>query len=353
MKRRTSRFRQRRAYAEVRTYDTEKAAVALELADNTSPFGPPPSALRTLRQSVAESVARYPSTYSRELRVAIGAYIGASPDEILVGAGSDEVMSCAFRALAEPNECLAYMDPTFVMVHAFGATNSLNPTPVSLTANWDLDVEGLLQTGAAITYVCSPNNPTGTALPRASLEALFQRATGIVVLDEAYAEFAGTNFACEAPHCDGVLVLRTFSKAFGMAGLRVGYAVGARPLIAELEKARGPYTVSAGSERAALAALEHDQWWVSSRVTELNDARDWFRDALLSQGYSVLPSCANFVLVRVPNADAAVQALRARGIATRGFSRLPTVGDCVRITVAPRAVMSRVVQALREQVPCA
>lgn len=347
------RFAPRAAYASLRAYDAQPVTCDIQLADNTSSFGPPPSALRVLRAADANSLAQYPTTYSRPLRDALARYIGVAPDEIMVGAGSDDVMSCAFRALADPGARLAYMHPTFVMTRVFAESNSLVTMPIGLTADFDADAEALLAERAEITYVCSPNNPTGTPVHPATLSRIVTGARGVVMIDEAYAEYAGTSLAASAPSEDGVLVLRTFSKAFGLAGLRVGYAVGARRLIAELEKARGPFMVTSVSEQAALATLTHDVPWVMERVGEIRDARDWFVGELERAGYAPLRSSANFVLLRVHGARAAHQALRDRGVLVRPFEQLPGIGDALRISVAGLPVMHRVLDTLREVVPCA
>lgn len=347
-----SRVRPRAAYAGLTAYDVEASPCDLELADNTSAWGPPPSAVQALRAATADAVVRYPTTYSRPLRIALAQYIGVAPDEVMVGAGSDEIMSCAFRAFGDPGARVAHQHPTFVMARVFAQTNSLVPVAVPLTAAGDADAEALLATGAEITYLCTPNNPTGTLVSDATRERVASGARGLVMIDEAYAEFAGTNLAREAPGRDGVLVLRTFSKAFGMAGLRVGYAVGARALIVELEKARGPYAVTAASEQAAHAALVHDLPWVMARVAETRDVRDAFAESLRAAGYRPLPSAANFVLVPVRDAAAAASAMATRGIRIRAFAGLPGIGDALRITVAGREAMARVVDTIRACAPC-
>lgn len=348
-----TRVVQRPAYRAIRAYDADAVDGPLQLADNTSPFGPPPGALRAVRAAGEEALVRYPTTYSRTLREAIARYIGVAADEIMVGAGSDEVMSCAFRALGEPGARVAHMDPTFVMARVFAETNSLRAVPVPLAPGYDADADALLATSAEITYLCTPNNPTGTPVAAATLDRVVRGAHGVVMVDEAYAEFAGTNIAGTAPGRDGLLVLRTFSKAFGLAGLRVGYAVGARSLIAELEKARGPYAVAATSEQAALAALEGDLGLVLDQARELTEVRDWFAGALREAGFAPLPSSANFVLVPVGDATAAANALRQRGILVRQFANLPGIGSALRISMARRAGMQRVLDAMREGVPCA
>jgi histidinol-phosphate aminotransferase len=294
-----------------------------------------------------DRLSRYPTTYSLPLREAIAAYVGVSADEIMVGAGSDEVMSCAFRALGNPGDTVAYMDPTFVMTRIFAATNSLTPLAIPLAPDGDADGEAMVRARARLTYVCTPNNPTGIPVARAVLDRILGGARGLVLVDEAYAEYAGTNLAREAPAHGRMLVLRTFSKAFGLAGMRIGFAVGSRALIAELEKARGPYTVTSLGERAALAALTEDLPWVERGVTEVRECRDRFAAALCAAGFAPLPSAANFVLVPVRDAHGAMRALRQCGILVRHFTRLAGIGDALRITVGSERTMERVIGALR------
>jgi histidinol-phosphate aminotransferase len=346
-------FTPRAVYRGIRAYDIDPTVCEIELADNTSPFGPPPAAVRAIADAANGALARYPTTYSRALREAIGRYVGVAPDEIMVGAGSDEVMSCAFRALADPSARVSMIDPTFVMARVFALTNSQLVTPVPLLPGFDADVAGLVANDPQLIYLCTPNNPTGTPLSGETIRRVVSESRAVVLLDEAYAEFAGTNFAGEAPATERLLVLRTFSKAFGLAGLRVGFAVGARPLIAELEKARGPYSVTALSERAALAALDEDIPWMRAGVQRISASRERFIAALVRAGYKPIPSQANFVLLPVLDSGAAMRALRDRGILVRHFHGLGGVGEALRISIADWPVMERVLAALTECVPCA
>lgn len=341
----------RSAFRDIRAYDVEPSACEIELADNTSPFGAPPAALRVLSGAVGDRLARYPSTYSRDLRTAIAGYVGVSPDEIMVGCGSDDVMSCAFRALGNPGDRVAYMDPTFVMARVFATVNSLTPVPVPLTPGFDADADALVAERAPITYICTPNNPTGLPIARATLEQVLRETSGLVFIDEAYAEFAGTNLAGAAPAHGRTLVFRTFSKAFGLAGLRVGFAVGARALIAELEKARGPFGVTALSEQGALAAITEDLGWVRSGVARIVESRERFIAALRGAGLAPLDSAANFVLIPVRDARAAMLAMRERGILVRHFAALPGIGDALRVSLADWPVMARVLEALLQVIP--
>jgi histidinol-phosphate/aromatic aminotransferase/cobyric acid decarboxylase-like protein len=180
------------------------------------------------------------------------------------------------------------------------------------------------------------------------VEAIVDGTTGAVIVDEAYAEFAGSSFVDLVEQCERVVIARTLSKAFGLAGLRVGYAIASPRLVIEIEKARGPFKVGGPSERAALAALNEDLEWVSARVADAIESRERLIGALREAGLAPLPSASNFVLVPVTNARDFAKRLRARGVAVRAFAALPTIGDALRITVGPWPIMETLIANLRE-----
>jgi histidinol-phosphate/aromatic aminotransferase/cobyric acid decarboxylase-like protein len=221
--------------------------------------------------------------------------------------------------------------------------NGLVPMPVPLTADYDADAEGLLATGARIIYLCSPNNPTGTLVSRPTIERIVREARGIVMIDEAYAEFAGVSSTDLLARSDRLFITRTMSKAFGLAGLRVGYGAGAPTLIAEVEKSRGPYKVNVVAEQAAYAALTEDRAWVAEHVAEAVAIRRRVEQALSAiPGFRVVPSSGNFVFAHVPAPiDALVAALCERGIGVRGYP------DGIRITVGPWPLMERCIEAIQ------
>lgn len=343
----------RAAYREVPLYSVESAPCAVDLSDNTNLWGSPPAAARVLIDLVDGSLARYPSAYSSELKDALADYARVDATCIGTGCGSDDILDSAIRALAEPGDRIAFCAPTFAMIPLFARLNGVEPIAIPMTTSWDIDPDALIKTDARIIYVCSPNNPTGTVASRSAIERLIASARGFVILDEAYAEFAGTSCLDLARHNDRVLVVRTMSKAFGLAGLRVGYAVGAPALVAEVEKSRGPYKVSTVAERAAVAALGHDQKWVTARVEDARASREKLTTSLRALGLIPLPSHANFVFVPVPDAPALAKRMRESGIAVRAFQGLPLVGDALRITAGPDPMMEEALDALAEALACA
>jgi histidinol-phosphate aminotransferase len=321
-------------------------AVVIDASDNTNLWGPPPAAARALREAPGDVVSRYPALYAHELRRLLSGYAGVSPDELVIGCGSDDILDSAMRAFAEPGDAVALPVPSFSMISTFARMNVLRPIGVPLTGDWDADADGLLATGAKVIYLCSPNNPTGTVTSEAAIRRVVAEAPGLVILDEAYAEFADVSHVADAPGWERVLVTRTMSKAWGLAGLRVGYGTGAAWLVREVEKARGPYMVNAMAQRAVETALRDDVAWMRERAREAVENRERLRAALRALGLDVLPSAANFVLARSPRARELAAALQREGILVRLFAGLPLVGDALRIGVGPWTQMQQVLDAL-------
>jgi histidinol-phosphate aminotransferase len=265
---------------------------------------------------------------------------------IVTGCGSDDVLDSAIRAFAEPGESIAFPDPSFSMIHTFALANGLTPVPIPLTPDYDADADAFIRSEARIIYLCSPNNPTGTPMSREVIVRIVENAKGIVLLDEAYAEFATENCLDLLTRFDRLVITRTMSKAFGLAGLRIGYAAARPDPIHEIEKSRGPYKVSSTATRAAMAVLDEDLPWVNARVAEARENRERVRAELAGRGLEVLPSAANFLLVKIADCEAMSAQLREKGIAVRPFNALPGIGDAVRITIGPWPMLAELLVAL-------
>ncbi len=342
--------RARATLRDLSLYTPNRAPCALDLSDNTNRWGVPPFAALALQELDAERVTRYPAVYTPELKTSLADYAGVRADEVMIGCGSDDVLDSAIRAFAEPGDTLAYPDPTFGMLPIWARMNGLVAVSVTTPNSHAVNIDALLAARARVTYLCSPNNPTGLALARADIARVVEHAAGIVILDEAYAEFAGDGWLGESPRYPRLIVTRTLSKAFGLAGLRIGYATGAASTILQIEKARGPYMVSAAAERAALAALRNDLDWVRTHITAAQESRARFRKELDAFGISSIPSAANFVFVPVSDAAVVASHMRDAGVAVRPFPAVCGIGDGVRITVAPWPMMETALRALRDAV---
>jgi histidinol-phosphate aminotransferase len=339
---------------DIRAYVPDTAQVRIDLSDNTNRWGTPPAAIRAMSEAVTGGAAPYDDAYAADLKTALAAKLGVSSSMIIIGCGSDDVLDCAFRALGEPGDLLATIHPTFVMARTFALANALRVVPVPLTPTFDADADAIRATGARLVYLCSPNNPTGTPLARSTVERIVDQTAGLVLIDEAYAEFATETLLDLATSRDNVLIVRTFSKAYGLAGLRIGYGIGAPALIANMEKVRGPFKVSGIAERAAVAALTEGAEWVAQHATLARENRDRLIPALRDRGLDPIPSDTNFVLVPLPRAAAVAEAMQARGVRIRAFAGLPAItpaltatgGDAIRISVGPWAELHEALTAL-------
>ncbi len=345
----------RPSYNAISLYNPDRSPSPLDLSDNTNLWGVPPAARQALVSASPQTSARYPSLYALELKQALAAYVGVRPEMVVTGCGSDDVLDSALRAFAEPGDRIAYPDPTFPAIPIFALMNALTPVAVPLTSSYDVDPDRMLASEPRIVYLCSPNNPTGNLLSRVAIERIVDEAPGIVILDEAYTEFATRNGVDLLARSDRLLVTRTMSKAFGLAGLRVGYAVGSPTLVAEVEKSRGPYKVNALAERAALTALSADMEWVRAHVAAAIESRTRLVTALHALALEVIDSESNFVLVPVAGAVHIAARMRELGVAVRPFQGLPAVspalsrseGEALRISVGPWAMVETALAALR------
>lgn len=320
----------RESYRAIELYAPDRAPCRIDLSDNTNCWGVAPAVEEAIRDASVSAWTRYPNLYAASLKDALGRYLGVPAERIVTGCGSDDILDSAIRAFAEPGDVIACPDPSFAMIPIFARMNGLTPVAVPLTSSYDIDPDAMLSTDARIIYLCSPNNPTGASLSRSAVERVVERAQGIVIIDEAYAEFASLDLSPIALESDRVLVARTMSKAFGLAGLRIGYATGAPTLVAEVEKSRGPYKVSAIAERAALAALGDGLEWAREHIAEAIANRDRLTSELETRGLGPIRSEANFVLVPITNANARARHMRSLGVAVRPFEGLPPVSDALR-----------------------
>jgi histidinol-phosphate aminotransferase len=337
-------------YAGLTTYDPGRRPVPVDLSDNTNLWGPNPDALARVCAAAPDDLRCYPEVYADALRRAVADRFGVAPENVTTGAGSDDVLDSAFRAAAGPGERVAFPAPTFVMAEELARLNGLTPVPVP----WRdalADPRALLERSPSVVYLCRPNNPTGKSAPRAWVERLLDLAGAggpLVVLDEAYADFAGESLVGWATQRPRLLVARTFSKAYGLAGLRCGFAVGRTDVVLEVEKSRGPFKVARLTAEAASAALRDPSGWVERTVAECLANRERLRGELERRGLRQLASSANFILVAAPSGSAARDAatLRERGVQVRPFAAVPDLGDALRVTVGPWPLVERFLGAL-------
>jgi histidinol-phosphate aminotransferase len=338
-------------YRSLTRYLPDRRPVALDLSDNTNQWGTHPAALERMRASGTDDLARYPELYADVFREAVGRRFGVDPECVTTGAGSDDVLDSAFRAVSGPGASITYASPTFSMIEPLAHMNGLAARAVSW-ADALAEPARLLEGTPSLVYVCRPNNPTGTMAPAAWVERLLDLAGAegpLVVLDEAYADFAGESWVGRAPGLARLLVARTLSKAYGLAGLRVGFGVGSLEVALEVEKSRGPFKVARISALAAAAALDDPEGWTARTVAECVANRVRLAAALDERGLPPLPSRANFLFFQSPSGSAREDALalRDRGVAVRPFpGDMPDGSDGLRVTVGPWPLLERFLAAL-------
>jgi histidinol-phosphate aminotransferase len=337
------------SYPLAREYDLQLPG-AINLASNESPYGPSPRVSQTLRKEL-KSVGRYPDPRAVRLRRAIGEYLGIRDENVVIGNGSDELMDLICKAFLDLGDRVFIPTPSFSMYELACRANGGVPKFHQLSNfRWNPSELARAGSGAKIVFLGRPNNPTGNAPSKRCLTELAGIAE-LMVVDEAYVEFDDGSVARWAVRRDNVIVLRTFSKAFGLAGLRIGYAVGAPELIGVLERLRAPFNVNRIAQAAALAALA-DVDYVKRVVQKVKRERERLYRGLLKFGLEVIPSRANFLMANVRSglglsAPQFCDELAKRRIFVRDLSSFRGAGlDWVRISVGKPVENEKLLNAI-------
>jgi histidinol-phosphate aminotransferase len=337
---------------------------------NTSP-APPDLAVRLLRGGdYGRPISEYPPSDYRELVAAAAERYGVAPDELLVGAGADEVLDLLAKAFLAPGATAVIPSPTYAMYRVLTEQRPARPVLVPRRPAADgfaLDVPAVRAAArdAALVWLCSPNNPTGLPEPEGAVVALLdglaadaaaaRRPAPVVVLDEAYAEFAGTSLVGLRERYPRLVVVRTASKAYALAGMRVGFAIARREVLAEIEPYRPPGSVAVPSVAVVAAALR-DPRAPADNIARVERERARLAAAFAAAGLPAHPSLTNFLLVDVGGRGAAralASGLLARGLVPRTFDRDHPLAGHLRFTVRDEAQDDRLIAATRELAPAA
>jgi len=320
----------------------------IKLDGNENPYGPSPRALAAIANYPYYHI--YPDPAQREARAALSRFLGIGKECIIAGSGSDEIMDMVLRVFLAPGEGVINCPPTFGMYPFLTKVAGGRVIDVPRGEDFSLDVPAIeaVADDAKLVFIASPNNPSGNVVARQELDALLATKL-VVVLDEAYGEFAGEGFTSQVPRHDNLLVLRTFSKWAGLAGLRVGYGVFPPAVVQAAMKIKQPYNLNAAAQAALLASLA-DEGLLRERVQALVAEREQLAVALAGVKFlRPLPSQANFILCRVVGIEARKvwERLREQGIMVRYFD-LPRVRDCLRISVGLPEHRKALIKALQE-----
>ncbi len=295
---------------------------------------------------------RYPDPLQRALKQRVGELKGLPPENIFLGNGSDEAIELLLRIFCEPGrDHIITLPPTYGMYRVAADIHGAEVVEVPLNASFQPPVEAILQQADAhskLLFLCSPNNPTGNAVEAPRVEALLRDFPGIVVVDEAYADFSGRpSWTRRLTGFQNLVVLQTFSKAWGLAGIRLGMAFAAAPLIELFNKVKPPYNLNQLTQEKALEALARPERMQQQRQALLNQrtiVQHWLMG--LDVVERVYPSEANFLLVKVADADALYDYLAQQGIIVRNRSRMPGCAGCLRITIGTPEENEELFQAL-------
>jgi histidinol-phosphate aminotransferase len=319
----------------------------VKLNTNENPYPPSPRVLSALAAAVNDGLRLYPDPEAHGLRMRASAVYGVPPECILAGNGSDECLALLVRALVDAGDRVAFPVPTYSLYDTLVAVQGGAAVRVPWPSDFALPA-ALADARARLTFLCNPNSPSGTLVPTALVEDLARRIPGVLVVDEAYVDFARESAMSLVMRHPNVVVLRTFSKSFSLAGLRIGLAFGHADLLIGLRTVKDSYNLDRLALAAAEAALE-DLDHMRANVARVRATRTRLASALGELGFAVLPSEANFVFARRRGVDLAplARALAERDILVRHFPT-PEARDGVRITIGTDEEIDTLLAAVRE-----
>jgi histidinol-phosphate aminotransferase len=332
-------------------YHSPQVEVPVRLNTNESPFPPPAEWVESLARIASETEwNRYPDRSARRLREAIASRHGVAPENVFVANGSNEVLQTILLTYGGHGRTVATYEPTYQMYAQIARVTGAEVVTGERRGDFTLDAEEVRRIcdrhSPAVTMLCNPNNPTGIVEPRETLDVLRAATDGVVVVDEAYAEFGEWSAVGDVAEDANLVVTRTFSKTLSMAALRVGYAVAPTWMVAELETAVLPYHLDAFKQAATVAALGHVAE-MEDRVARVRAERTRIEAAFVEMGVEHWPSGANFVLFRVPAAARVWQSMLDDGVLVRDCSGWQRLAECLRVTVGTPDENSAFLEALR------
>ncbi|MBO0685836.1 MAG: histidinol-phosphate transaminase [Candidatus Dormibacteraeota bacterium] len=321
----------------------------VKLNTNEAPWPPSPRVLEAVRAAAGDGLRLYPSPTWGPAREAIARHHGVGPGQVAMGNGGDELIEMAFRAFAGAGDRVAYPHPSYPLFEPVGRMHECVMAPHPMTADWELP-ESFAADEAPLKFLVNPNSPTGTWLDREAVRRVVTRSAGVVVLDEAYVDFAPEDrLDLVREGLDNLLVLRTFSKSYALAGMRIGYAVGPAELIDALLLVKDSYNLDRLAIAAAQAAID-DHDYHDRLVGFVVEERAWLGQELRKRGFEVTPSATNFVFARPPaghDAEALYRGLRDRKVLVRHYAHEPIAG-WFRVTVGTREQHRALLGALEE-----
>jgi len=337
----------------------------VKLNTNESPYPPFDDVLEAIRREVDGRLRLYPDPLCTRVRRQAARVFNVDPDMVIVGNGSDDILTITVRSFVGDGGKVVYLNPSYGLYGVLADIQNAKKCPIEYTDDYRLPPE-IRQPDAKLTFICTPNNPTGTVTPPEEVAKVAERSHGIVAVDEAYADFAEQSCVDLVHRCDNILVLRSLSKSYSLAGLRIGLGIGNANLIAGMMKVKDSYNVQrlgiAGAE-AALANVDK----MKANAEKVKENRRYLAGQLEKLGFDVLPSQANFIFARPPmwhghlaretdsrpgrptrlRAGALYEELKTRRILVR-YWNLPRLSDGIRISIGTRQELDAFLAATKE-----
>jgi histidinol-phosphate aminotransferase len=321
---------------------------------NTSPYKPTHWLMKLAEELPMLDINQYPDTSYSKLRMKLSGYVGVNSGKIVVTNGADEALDIISKAFIDPGTTVLISTPTYPFYRITAELMSANVVPVLRKEDFSDDIDSIINKindKTRLIFLCSPNNPTGNTIERKEILRLLNATQTTIVIDEAYQEYGGESFVDLIDDFKNLLVIRTLSKAFGLAGIRVGYIVGCQRTVDSLNKVRPPNSLSVVSLRLAEIALD-DIGWVREKIKLIIHERDRCIKKISGiEGVKVYPSAANFFLIELLNTsrDEVQKALVQKGLVTRVLQGHPVLDKCLRFAVSLPENNDNFIEALREE----
>ncbi len=307
--------------------------VYIKLNTNENPYPPSPKVLEALKETVNDKLRLYPDPNALNVKKKVAEIFNTKPERVMAGNGSDELLTIIMRCFAGQGDKIVYPYPTYLLYKTLSEIQDARACIVNFLEDYSLPEEILVE-GAAVTFICNPNSPSGTLVPIDKVSNIAKRVDGVLVIDEAYVDFADDNCLRLVNDHPNIIILRTLSKSYSLAGMRLGFAVAQEDLINGMMKVKDSYNVDRLSMVSAVAALD-DQATFKENVARIKKTREHLVNSLKKLGFFVYPSQANFVMIRCQNAHNAKEIyveLKKQKMLIRYIDQ-PRLDDCLRITV--------------------
>lgn len=325
-----------------------KDGIYIKLNTNENPYPPSSKVLNAIKNAANENLRLYPDPVATSARIKIAEILGTKPERIMAGNGSDDLLSIIVRSFAGQGDKVVFPYPSYMLYKTLAELQDGAACAIDFTETYSLPKDFIVQ-GAKVTFIANPNSPSGTMVSSQEISRIASEMDGVLVVDEAYADFADDNCLSLVEKHDNILILRTLSKSYSLAGIRLGFCIAQESLIQGMMKVKDSYNVDRLSIAAVVAALD-DQKSMKANVGRIKDTRHCLTESLRDMGFFVYPSQTNFVLAQCMNGVSAhtlYQTLKSRKILVRYFN-LRRLDDCLRITIGTREEVDILLKNLKE-----